>query len=271
MIKNMNKIRIQKIFKYAAVDRLRANLKSGHSLDDYFERSMAVQEKDILSSAIEVSGNAPALKVPADDPVSADIDNAIALYEYYRNLDETQASDPRLWTYLSHIEFRKYCLVRWGLGGSPKDLNDEQLKQKAIRYIYEHWFISGNDRDLRRHAIARLWWAAYLTFSPWGKDPEFFSDLKKKDPYYYTKILLLTQDIYQQVLERALGRSNRILISVLDYLGNNRKFAQSREKIRSLMKELNLAYGTKKLIVLDRQSLKTLIEHLANEIDNNKN
>lgn len=262
----MIKSQIQKIFKYAAVDRLRANLKSGHSLDDYFKGSLAVQEKDILSSAIDVRGKTPSLKVPANDPVSADLDNATALYEYYKNLDETQASDPRLWTYLSHVEFRKYCLARWGLGGSPKDLNDEQPRQKAIRYIYEHWFISGNDRDLRRHAIARLWWAAYLTFSPWERDPEFFGDLKKKDPYYYTKILLLTQDIYQQVLERALGRSNRILISVLDYLGSNRKFAQSREKIRSLMKELNLAYGTKKIITLDRQSLKSLIERLAEEI-----
>ncbi len=205
------------------------------------------------------------MKTPKKNPVSADLDNAIALHEYYKNIDETQASDPRLWAYLSHIEFRKYSLARWGAGGSYKDLYEEK-KQKAINQLLEHWFVSGNDRDLRRHSIARLWWAAHLTYAPWERDQEFFGDLKKKDPYYFTRILLSTQDIYQQVLERAMGRSNRILITILEYLGKNEKFAQSRENIRSLMKELNLAYGTKKIIALDRQSLKALIEKIGREI-----
>lgn len=263
----MNKNKFQKIFKRIAVDQLRAGLRSGNYLENYFKDSYAPKERDLISSAIGVNGKSPTLKAPKSDPVSVDLDNAITIHTYYSNLDETQASDPRLWTYLSHVEFRKYCLTRWGLNGSYKEIKDEQSKQKAIRYIFEHWFVSGNDRDLRRHAIARLWWAAHLTHAPWEKDPEFFSGLKNKDPYYYTKVLLSTQDIYQQVLERGMGRSNKILISILDYLGKNKKFALSREKIRRLVKELNLAYGTKKIIALNRQDLKSLIERLATEID----
>jgi hypothetical protein len=266
----MNKTPAQKIYKRDIVEKMRSELRSGNSFEEYFKESSSVKEKDLLPSTIVLQGKTPTLKVPKGDPVSADVDNAIILYEYYRNLDETQASDPRLWVYLSHAEFRKYTLVRWGLDGTFKDFKDPLEKTRAINYLLEHWFISGNDRDLRRHAIARLWWAAHLTYAPWESDSEFFGDLKNGDPYYYTRVLFSTQDIYQQVLERAMGRSNHILISVLDFLGKNKRFARSRENIRLLMKELNLAYGTKKLIVLDRKDLHKVIEETAAEIEASK-
>ncbi|MCR4311114.1 MAG: DUF6339 family protein [Candidatus Taylorbacteria bacterium] len=261
----MNK-KFQKIYFGNAVAVMRNELKSGVALESYFRESYPVKEKTLLKSTIELPEKPLVLKAPKKDIVVADLENAIAVYEYYKNLDEVQASDPRLWTYLSHVEFRKYALARWGLKGTFKDIKDATARTKAINYILEHWFVSGNDRDLRRHAIARLWWAARLTYAPWEFDP-YFADLRNKDPYYYTRVLLFTQDIYQQVLERGMGRSNRILISVLDYLARNKKFALSREKIRSLMKELNLAYGTKKIIDLDRPALKFLIEKTAQDIE----
>ncbi len=263
----MNNNKAQKIFKRSVLDKMINELRSSASLGSYFNEAFSVQATDLWPSTIEVNSKAPALEAPKDNPVSADLSNAITLHEYYKNLDETQASDPRLWAYLSHAEFRKYTLARWGLDGSMKDYQDAIEKAKAINYLLEHWFITrGNDRDLRRHAIARLWWAAHLTYAPWESDPEFFSDLENSDPYYYTRILLSTQDIYQQVLERAMGRSNRILISVLDYLGKTPKFAESRENIRSLMKELNLVYGTKKIISLNRDSIRELIKKTADGI-----
>jgi hypothetical protein len=245
---------------------MRADLRSGKSLQSYFEDSYPVKEKDLIASAIELNGRLPKLKIMKTDPASADLENSVALYEYYKNLNETQASDPRLWIYLGHVEFRKYSLARWGLDGSYKDLKDATAQYKAINQLLDHWFVNGNDRDLRRHAIARLWWAAHLTYAPWERDPEFFSDLKNKDPYYYTRILLFTQDIYQQVLERAMGRSDRILISILDYLAKNKKFASSRDDVRDLIKELNLIYGIKKIITLKREQLAALISRTAEEI-----
>jgi hypothetical protein len=257
----------QKIFKRLAVEQMWNDLRAGISLKDYFESNIRVKEKDLLLSTINTEGKAPNLKSPSKDPASADLENAIALHSYLKNLDETQASDPRLWAYLSHVEFRKYTLARWGIPGSYADLKNDE-KPKIINQIIEHWFVSGgNDRDLRRHSIARLWWAAHLTYAPWERDPDYFGDLKKKDPYYYTRVLLFTQDIYQSVLERAMGRSGRILISILDYLDQNKKFSKSRENIRNLVKELNLAYGTKKIIALDRESLMALIKSIAEEID----
>lgn len=255
------------IFTRATAGQMYADLRSGAALRNYFEYGFKAKAKDTLVSTIELQGKLPVLKTPKKDVASADIENAIKIHEYYKGIDETQASDPRFWIYLTHADFRKYALARWGLPGSYKDLKSEEDVKKAINFITEHWFVSGNDRDLRRNALARLWWAAHLTYAPWERDPEFFGDLKIKDPYYFTRVLLSTQDIYQQVLERAMGRSDRILITVLEYLGENKKFAQSREKIRELMKELNLIYGTKKIIVLDRVSLKELISSVAKDIE----
>lgn len=262
----MAKKQFQKIFRGAAVDRLRSELRSGDSLQQYYDINFSTQEKELLQSTIEVGDKPPALKMPKENIVSADLENAIMLHGYYKDIDETQASDPRFWAYLSHVQFRGYALARWGLPEKYRNITNDAEKKKAINQIFDHWFVDKNDRDLRRHALARLWWAAYLTYAPWEIEPEFFSDFKKEDPYYYTKIMLSTQDIFQQVLERSMGRSKRILISILDYLDKNKEFAASRDNIRNLIKELNLVYGTKKIITLDGPSLSNLIGQIAEEI-----
>lgn len=263
----MTKTQSQKIFKLGALEQIKNELRSGNSLESYFKETFPINESELWTSSIVTEGNIPDLQITVDGCDSPDLENAILLYKYYGNLDETQASDPRLWAYLSHIEFRKYTLARWGIKGTFEDLKRTEEKVRAINYVYEHWFAGENDRDLRRHAISRLWWATHLTYAPWESDPEFFKDLKNEDTYYYTRVLFLTQDIYQQLLERSMGRSNRILISVLDYLSKNPKFAQSRESIRTLMKELNLVYGTKKIITLEADTLKDLIYKIASEIN----
>lgn len=257
----------QKIFKSGAMIRMIEGLKSGALLEEYFKEEHPDREADVLSTTIETVGELPVLRIPEGDLATADLENAIALYEYYKLLDETQASDSRLWTYLSHVDFRKYTLYRWGIKGKYEDYKDEAPRKKVIKQLLDHWFVGESDRALRRHALARLWWAVHLTYAPWEREPEFFGDIKENDPYYFTRILLSTQDIYQQVLERSMGRSSHILITVLEYLGTNVEFARSRDKVRKLMKELNLVYGTKKVILLDRDSLRSVIRSLGEEIE----
>ncbi|MDP3758483.1 MAG: DUF6339 family protein, partial [Candidatus Daviesbacteria bacterium] len=136
----MNRKQYQKIFKRSAVEQMSVQLRSGASLKTYFNSSYPVKEKDLLLSTIEVRGKTPALKIFKKDLASSDLKNSIALYEYYKNLDETQASDPRIWAYLSHAEFRKYTLSRWGLSGIYGDLKDDAAKYKAINQLMDHWF-----------------------------------------------------------------------------------------------------------------------------------
>ncbi len=52
----MNKKQNQKIFRRSAVEQMRADLRSGKSLNGYFEDSYSVKEKELLLSTVEVQG-----------------------------------------------------------------------------------------------------------------------------------------------------------------------------------------------------------------------
>jgi hypothetical protein len=153
---------------------------------------------------------------------------------------------------------------RWNIKASKEELaSNQDIRAKAVSYIGERWFLSGNARSLRRHSIARLWWAAYLTVAPWEKDPEYFGDLQNTDKYIYTRVLFSNQDIVQQILERKLGWSDKLLIVLLEYLRQNPDFAQNRNAVRTLVKELNLVLGYRKLTVMSFDKLLGIIAETA--------
>lgn len=255
----------QKIFKGSFVSQLRADLKSGTSLKGYFSDKFSPPENAVMETPVKIKAGSLDLKILAsENQADADFENSIKIYEAYRTLTETQASDPRLWTYLTHCTFRKYVMKRWDSGKKYEEVRaNQQATASAINFILSHWFAGGNDRSLRRNAIARLWWATHLTVSPWGKDPEYFQgiDTKKEDPYKYTKILFSTQDVFQQVLERGLGRDSRILIAVLECVGKHSPL--TREQIRNIMKELNLTSSIQNVAFLNKDELSALIEGVA--------
>jgi hypothetical protein len=100
-----------------------------------------------------------------------------------------------------------------------------------------------------------------LTRAPWERD-EFFIDLKKAgDIYRFTRTLFSTQDVYQQVLERGLGRDNRILISVLEFIDEHSDI--KRDQIRDFMKELNLALSVRNFSLLSREEMKAAIAEMG--------
>ncbi len=253
----------QLIFTRSYSEELRERLSSGSSLTEYLEEDMAMPEAGTLQATLDVSDAIPEL----DPSVNADTENAIKVYEFLDNLDKTQASDKRLWIYLSHVTFRKYTIGRWEIKASAEDLTyNSEAKRKAISYIAEHWFLSGNARSLRRHSIARLWWAAYLTVAPWERDSEYFGELEDEDRYKYTRVVFSTQDIAQNLLERRLGWSDRILIAVLEYLRQNPEVAQNREHMRNLVKELNLILGYRKLATLSFSELLAVVTETSESI-----
>lgn len=249
----------QLIFRRPYAEKLREDLASGENITDYLKPDIDLPAESTMPSMLTVSENIPELNPSVD----SDVENAIKLFEYLA-LDKTQASDKRLWVYLSHVTFRTYTMERWKLKQSEEELAiSNDAKRKAISYISERWFLSGNARSLRRHSIARLWWAAYLTAAPWLKDPEYFGALENTDKYIYTKVLFSSQDIAQQILERRLGWSDKLLIAILEYLRLHPEVAQNRDAERTLMKELNLVLGYRKLTVLSFEELMGIMEEAA--------
>ena len=89
------------------------------------------------------------------------------MHRAFPTLTREQASDPRLWVRLTHVEGWKYMRRRWNV--APK-IRDEK---NPVGYVLEHYFVASSSpsRALTRNGMARLWWYAHLTHDPARKDP----------------------------------------------------------------------------------------------------
>lgn len=254
----------QKIFKASLEAKLREDLKGGgHAA--YYKSAFEPAADDLLPSDI-----IPSTPLPVLSPdVSKEAENAVLLHRYFSHLDETQASDKRLWAYLSHVDFRDYVMKRWKLPSLEEVKKDEVKRNICTSSIMSHWFIGNeNDRSLRRHALARLWWAAHLTRAPWKKDPEYFGHLHNENEYLYTPVLFINENVYSELLERRLGRFSHILITILEFLRQHPEFAD-RSFFRPLSKELVLQSGYRRITLLPYKELYSLIEEIAQDVKAN--
>lgn len=260
-----------RIFKAKTVSELKNKLSNLEGLTTYYSDKFELNNNDTFPSIIEVDSDIPILNADKEsngDKISAaDFDNAIKIYKFLGNLNETVASDPRLWTFLTHTLFRTYTIKRWPLKYNIKEVKEDSEKYTTTKnIILSRWFTDVSDRTLERNAIARLWWLSNLTVAPWEKDKDYFADIKSNDPYLFTRVLFSKQDIINQFLERSFGRSNKLLITLLEYVNENKHL--TREQIRDFAKELNLSCGVKKLYILNRYELKEEIKRIGSFVQN---
>ena len=252
----------QAIFKSFFASDLYRKAKSGESLASYLEPSFSVQEDATLISRIHVSSEVPHL----DPAIESDADSAIKLYEFLGGLNLVQASDARLWVYLSHVTFREYTMERWPAKWSETDLERSEIQKRMSDFIIPRWFTSSSARSLERHALSRLWWSAQLTVAPWRKNRKIFGHLESSDPYIYTRLLFSTQDTMSQILGRRLGWSDELRIALLEFLRHNAEIRENRSALRALMREVNLTMGYRKLPHLPMVSLLVAISNMKTQI-----
>ncbi|MDC0176167.1 DUF6339 family protein [Planctomycetaceae bacterium] len=195
---------------------------------------------------------------------ATDATNAIELYQSLQPLDgdrrrpltTVEASDRRLWAYMTHGPYLDYCRERF-----PKRHEDSD---KYMGYIRDHWFFRRG--RLRRNAVSRLWWAAHLTVCPWKADPEL-EFLTTEDQFYYTRILTKVQDIYQGIVERDFGRSLKVRILILDVLDRFQDRGVSLTDLcLEIFKRVNIISKHRDLGSIPAESLLPLIEELAERV-----
>lgn len=201
--------------------------------------------KQYLKSTI-LPDKKPHLILP-DTESNYDFENAVQVHECYQ-LTPVQASDPRLWARLTHVETWDYMQRRWPVDDAKKP-----------QYVRQRYFVAGSDsRAISRNGIARLWWSAEIT-----KNTK-----PSKDPYSLTRILLSKLDITQQLLERSYGRSRKFVQATLRFIEQNadeclNNGQTSRDRIRHLAKQLTLRSG---VTILDSMPEAGLHEFLAEEL-----
>lgn len=93
-----------------------------------------------------------------DKPIEGDFENAKILFTALKNLNETQATDERLWAGLAFGQCYDYLIHRWGL-------------DNITRLKYRWFYYTEYKRKLFYHGLSRLWWFAYMTYDESLSDP----------------------------------------------------------------------------------------------------
>lgn len=246
---------ILSILPMSAVETLRGSLASIDALRRYTSAGPDLTEFKPLNSAIDLT-EPPVLDCSGgtkEERAATDLENAIRVHGWLGPLEETVASDLRLWVTLTHREFFPYTKWRWPLVLAETP-TDEQV-EVARRHVVAHWFFKGAGLSaMRRNSVARLWWAAHLTHAPWDRDPDL-EPLRKDDPYFFTRVLLKNQDIYQGLIEREFAVNRRILATMLELIGRDLQTRGTSEFVTKLLVQVNLMARFRELTLVPPQAL----------------
>jgi len=239
-MKHMSKQEVR-FFSAFYVDKLYRDVAATENYTNYLNKQFLYEEKYAKGpTGIFIDSE---VKL---DPDKSDLENSILLYESLKDLNEVQASDERLWTYLTHVHFWSYMQGRWPIEDSKKQLGR----------IRERYFLRNlNLESLTRNGLSRLWWYAHITI-----------DGERKNKYELLEILLQRQDLVVGITERAIGSNKRIRTSLLEYLQENPSIATSEDLSRGLIKALNLYGGVKMLPFLEISEIKKLLSTIGSSI-----
>lgn len=226
------------LFTTNYTNRLYKNLELDSNLENYnsvkfdFETNFAFGNSGIIIS--------DDFKLNPKEHIST---NSIFLYENLK-INETQASDKRLWTYLTHVHFWDYMRQEW-------EIDFTKDKSKIVDFVRDRYFLNTlNIRSLTHNGISRLWWYTHLTV-----------DQSKRDKYELTKVLLSLQDIPVSLLERSMGSSSNVRKAVLEFLLENPDYKTSKN-VQNLLRKLNLAGGVKNIPMLKLNEIKSILSKI---------
>jgi len=232
----MNKIEL-KFFSAFYVDKLYRQVAATENFDNYLEDQFPFEEKYAKGpTGIFIDPN---MRL---NPEKSDFENSIVLYETLNGLTEVQASDERLWTYLTHVHFWNYMQKRWSIEDS----------KTPISRIRERYFLRNLSLEsLTRNGLSRLWWYAHITY-----------DVNRKNKYELLETLLQRQDLVVGITERAIGTNKKIRTGLLEYLRDNPSIASNENLTRELIKALNLYGGVKMLPMLEIAEIKAVLSKI---------
>lgn len=240
--------------KQKSLDRLQTNINSNlHRyteespwLTSYFAGSAWLQESNLVE--------APSfqLQLPISKTELCDLENTRTVYTALRHLTPLQASDPRLWAYMTHVTHWEYMRKRW-------PVEQYHGKQNLRDNIQERYFFMPNkSRALIRNGMARLWWYGYCSY-----------DERRSDPFELTTALLKNLDVTQSILERAFSLNLKVTRTILAVLMEREKSGKafySRSKVRDLTKYMVQIGGVTIIDALDEPDLRELVNEKIEQL-----
>jgi Family of unknown function (DUF6339) len=216
---------------------------------DFLAQADAIIEKSENRLVFSTDLGEPDPIRPATGAAGVDAANGPTVFEYVGALDPSNASDPRLWTFMAFSTYRSYMEERWPLFGASN------WKNRAR----DRWLLRGTTRGrLVRHGIARLWWVANLTYDA---KCEYPLSKANDDPFAYTRAVFRNEDRINALFDREAGAISSVVRAALEHVGKNATYERDKH-MRALMKELTLVMGFRDLGVLGATELDELIEEV---------
>jgi hypothetical protein len=217
---------------------------------DFLAQADAILEKPENRLLLPYNLGEPDPIRPTAGVAGVDAANGPAVFDYVGALDPSNASDPRLWTFMAFSTYRAYMEERWPLATESKN-----WKNRA----QNRWLLRGRTRGrLVRHGIARLWWVTNLTYDPKCDYPLSEVD---GDQYAYTRAVFRNEDRINALFDREAGAIPSVVRAVLEHAGKNDTYGRDNH-VRAVMKELTLVMGFRDLGVLSAIDLDELIEEV---------
>jgi hypothetical protein len=238
----------QHIFRSAYIEQLKRELKSQNRYQPYLEEKFDFNESEVIDKTT-VKTDYPELIMPVADN-NYDLENAKILFGAYKSMRPVDATDVRIWTYLSHVTYWKYMRIRRPV--------EKQPTEKRAGYVLQHWFIESlSPGSLMRQDIAMLWWAVYMTY-----------DESRKNPYELTEELFSMLDYTRHLLPGIQGRSINFTHAILEFVIENKDlFSKHKEsRVRFIMRKANYIAGYKNFNILDKKEIKLIFDKYKGEI-----
>lgn len=154
---------------------------------------------------------------------SADVSNALMVWQALPGMTASLATEDRIWTRLSHMDCLEYARGRWLV-----DLPVSRL-EKAIE---KHMFADTLTRYRDDNAVSRLWWCAYIAKQAWPEDQQAA-----------VRLIMCKTDIRSNFIERPLINSRpEIAGAVLRAMQREPWVTEREGNFREFMKAIN-KYG----------------------------
>lgn len=247
----MNKMnQNQKLFKQEFIDRCQRDLINGQLSDLYKSDLFKFNNTDVLENKRIPLNDNPELLIPEKDNFF-EYENAIKIFQAYKDIDRTQATDTRIWTYLAHITYWKYMKARW-------PIPENESSEKTITFILQHWYMKSSDsKSISRHGIASLWWGTFITY-----------DKNRTDPFELTREFFSKQDYKRVIFEENICFYKPLVQAILEYVIENKEIFEKywAYRIRFLIRKLNFISGYKVLSSLDKTKIKSIINEYKRDI-----
>ena len=130
----------------------------GKNIEDYKKGKLIfVKENDLIKDPKLKISNFQFDMSDKSKPNNTDYENIKRFYLAFKNLEDSQATEERLWAGLCHhSNFEDYLKYRWNC-------------QKETEVIARYFF--GPDRPLTTNGLARLWWYGRMTYDENSDDP----------------------------------------------------------------------------------------------------